>query len=305
MDTQVVWNVMLELVIIMIIGYGLALFKLLDKSFSEKLSWLVVNISMPMLIIASVLGKEGNFKEVLVYLGYGTAFYLVSIPIAYICCKMLFVKKKNMGTYQFMLIFSNCSFMGYPIASAVLGMDSVFYMSVFNMPFNVLAFSYGIFLLANGSDRGAGFNLRKLINPGIIASVLAIVIYAMGIKLPRFVGNTFESVGGLTTPLSMLVLGITLAQLPVTELFNEIRLYPISLIRLVGLPFLTYYVMSLFTSNSMMLGVAVVTAGMPVASMTVMLATLYGGNVKLASVGVFITTVLSVVSVPLVLGFLL
>lgn len=305
MDTQVVWNVMLELVIIMVIGYGLSCFKLLDKAFSDKMSWLVVNISMPMLIISSVLGKEGTLSDVLVYLGYGTAFYLISMPIAYICCKLFFVKKKNMGTYQFMLIFSNCSFMGYPIASAVLGIDSVFYMSIFNIPFNILAFSYGIFLLASGSENSVGFNPKKLVNPGIISSILAVIIYACGISFPDFIGNTFSSVGGLTTPLSMLVLGISLAQLPVSELFNEIRLYPISIIRLVGLPVLTYYVMSIFTHDAMALGVATVTAGMPVASMTVMLATLYGGNVKLASVGVFITTVLSVISVPVVLGFLL
>ena len=304
MNTQVVWNMMLELVIIMALGYGLAFFGFLDKRFSDKLSWLVVNISMPMLIIASVLGKEGKLSDVLSYLGYGTAFYIISMPIAFLCCKLLFVRKKNMGTYQFMLIFSNCSFMGYPIAAAVLGADSVFYMSIFNIPFNIFAFSYGIYLLARGSGNEVGFNPKKLINPGIISSIIAVIIYAYGFSLPSFIESTFSSVGGLTTPLSMLVLGISLAQLPVSELFNEIRLYPISLIRLVGLPVLTYYVMSLLTNDSMMLGVATVTAAMPVASMTVMLTTLYGGNVKLASVGVFITTVLSVISVPLVLGFL-
>lgn len=305
MSTEVVWNVMLELVIIMILGYCLAKFKLLDKTFSDKLSWLVVNISMPMLIIASVMGKEGKLSDVLVYLLYGTAFYALSMIIAFLCCKLLFVKKKNMGTYQFMLIFSNCSFMGYPIAGAVLGTDSVFYMSIFNIPFNILAFSYGIFLLSHGGENETKFNPKKLINPGIIASVLAVVIYAAHISFPEFICSTFDSVGGLTTPLSMLVLGISLAQLPTNELFNEIRLYPVALIRLVVLPVLTCFAVRLFTTDSMLIGVAAVTAAMPVASMTVMLSTLYGGNVKLASVGVFITTVLSVISVPLVLGWLL
>jgi hypothetical protein len=210
-----------------------------------------------------------------------------------------------MGTYQFMIIFSNCSFMGYPIAGAVLGSDSIFYMSIFNIPFNILAFSYGIFLLSHGGENAAKFNPKKLINPGIIASVLAVIIYAAHISFPDFLCSTFESVGGLTTPLSMLVLGISLAQLPVNELFNEIRLYPVALIRLVVLPVLTCFIVKLFTADSMLIGTAVVTAAMPVASMTVMLSTLYGGNVKLASVGVFITTVLSVISVPLVLGWLL
>ncbi|MGN0367423.1 MAG: AEC family transporter [Wujia sp.] len=305
MSVEVVLNVMLELFIIMAIGYTLAKLGCLDKTTSDKLSWMVVNLSMPLLIIASVFGKEGNLADVMDYLLYGCVFYLCSMLIAYLCCKLLFVRKKNMGTYQFILIFTNCSFMGYPVMEAVLGPDSVFYMSIFNLPFNILAFSYGIWLLSRGSENQGGFSPKKMLNAGIVSSILAIIIYANGIQFPKFIENTCSSVGGLTTPLSMLVLGITLAQLPVKELFNEIRLYPISAIRLVGLPVLTAVIVRMFTQDPMLIGVAVGTAAMPAASMSVMLTTLYGGNVKLASVGVFITTVCSVISIPLVLAWLL
>lgn len=305
MSAEVVLNVMLELFIIMIIGYVAAKLKFLDKNSETKLSWIVVNLSLPMLVISSVLGKEGKLTDVMDYLLYGTVFYLACIPFAYICCKLLFVKKKNMGTYQFMLIFSNCSFMGYPVMEAVLGKESIFYMSIFNMPFNVMAFSYGIFLLSRGGENSVKFNPKKLINPGIIASIFAVIIYATGINLPKFLGDACTSLGSITTPLSMIVLGVSLAHVPVRDLLIEFRLYPIALIRLIALPFITYAVVRLFTEDPMMIGVSVGTAAMPVASMCVMLSNLYGGNVKLASLGVFITTAASTVTIPMVLTFLL
>lgn len=304
MSIQVVFNVMLELFIIMVLGYIFARKKFLDKNTSDKLSWLIVNVSLPMMIIASVFGKEGELSDVTDYLLYGVIFYAASMIIAFLVCKILFVKKQNMGTYQFMLIFSNGSFMGYPVMSAIFGEESIFLMSIFNIPFNIIAFTYGIFLLSKGSGEKGGFDFKKLINPGIIASIVAIVIYACGIRLPDVVESTCSTLGNITTPISMLVLGISLAQVPVKELFNEFRIYPMTLVRLIGLPLLTFFIVSMFTDNTMLIGVTTGTAAMPVASMCVMLTTLYGGNVKLASVGVFITTICSVVTIPVIMTLL-
>lgn len=305
MSTQVVLNVMLELLGIISIGYFLAKMKLLDKDFSDKLSFLVVNVTMPMYIIASVIGKEGRFTDVLDYILYGFVFYISSIVVAYICCKLLFINRNDIGICQFMLIFSNCSFMGYPVIAAIAGKDAIFYMSIFNIPFNILAFSYGIFLISKGKDGSAKFNPVKLINPGIIASLLSVLIYAMRLKFPLFISSVFSNLGEVTTPISMLVLGVCLAQIPIKELVGKIKIYPISLIKLVVFPIVTFYIVSIFTSEPMLIAVATTTAAMPVASMSVMLSTLYGGNEKLASIGVFVTTLLSVISVPLVLGYLL
>lgn len=304
-DIKIVFDVMLELFSIMVLGFIVTKMKYLDKKAGDKFSWLVVNISLPLLIISSVLGKEGDIKEVFVYLIAGFIFYIASIIVAYVFCKILFVKKKNMGTYQFMLIFSNCSFMGYPVISAVMGPEAMFYMSIFNMPFNVFAFSYGIYMLSKSGDGEGTFKLSKLINPGIIASIFAIIIYGMGIKFPTFVENTCSTLGGITTPLSMIILGISLAQIQIKDLFIEFRIYPMTAIRLIILPVITVMVVKFFSTDPMLIAVATCTAGMPVASLGVMLSALYGGNVKLASLGVFLTTTLSVVTIPLVLKFLL
>lgn len=305
MDIQVVINTMIELFLILILGYGIAKLGMIDEVTNKKISALVVNVSMPALIIASVSENIGNgsVKEVILYLVWGSVFYGVMLGLAWVLTRLMGTREKQRGTYQFMLIFSNCTFMGYPVMESIFGTEAIFLSSIFNIPFNLLAFSYGIMLISKDGEEEARFELKKLINPGIIASVIAVFLFAIGWKLPSVICQTFSLVGNLTTPLSMLVLGASLSMVPVREIFREIRVYPMTILRLIILPLITYSLMSLVTDDIMLVGIATLTAAMPVASMSVMLSNQYKGNTKLASIGVFISTLCSVVSIPLVAEF--
>lgn len=302
MDIRIVVNTMIELFLILVLGYGVAKLGIIDSETNKKLSALVVNVSMPALIIASVADNvgTGNLREVLSYLLWGTVFYGVMLLLAWLFTRLMGTPKNQRGTYQFMLIFSNCTFMGYPVMESIFGTEAIFFTSIFNIPFNLLAFSYGILLISKDGEGEARFEAKKLINPGIIASVLALLIFAFGLELPRVFQKTCSIVGNLTTPLSMLVLGASLSTVPIREIVREIRIYPMTLFRLIVLPVITYLLMRLVTDNTMLIGIAALTAAMPVASMSVMLSNQYKGNTKLASIGVFISTLCSVGTIPLV-----
>lgn len=302
MDIRIVVNTMLELFLILVLGYGVAKLGIIDSETNKKLSALVVNVSMPALIIASVADNvgTGNLREVLSYLLWGTVFYGVMLLLAWLFTRLMGTPKNQRGTYQFMLIFSNCTFMGYPVMESIFGTEAIFFTSIFNIPFNLLAFSYGILLISKDGEGEARFEEKKLINPGIIASVLALLIFAFGLELPQVFQKTCSIVGNLTTPLSMLVLGASLSVVPIREIVREIRIYPMTLFRLIVLPVITYLLMRLVTDNTMLIGIAALTAAMPVASMSVMLSNQYKGNTKLASIGVFISTLCSVGTIPLV-----
>ncbi len=311
MDLQVVINTMIVLFLVLILGYGIAKSGMIDPKTNKKLSALVVNVSMPALIIASVADNVGNgtLQEVLMYLLWGTVFYAGMLGIAWILTRIMGTPVKQRGTYQFMLIFSNCSFMGYPIMESIFGSEAIFLSSIFNLPFNLLAFSYGILLISGDGEevtesRGKKFEPKKLCNPGIIASLLALLIFAVRWEMPQVFRQTFSLVGNLTTPLSMLVLGASLSFVPVRDIFREFRVYIMTIFRLFVLPMLTFIFMNWVTDSKMLIGIATLTAAMPVASMSVMLSNQYKGNTKLASVGVFISTVCSVVTIPLVAGVL-
>lgn len=305
MDIRVVINTMIELFLQLILGYGLARLGMIDEEMNRKLSALVVKVSMPALIIASVADKvgKGSLSEVFGFLFSGFLFYGAMTGVAWLITRAMGTPKGQRGTYQFMLIFSNCTFMGYPVMEAVFGTEAIFLNSIFNLPFNLIAFSYGILLISRDGEQKAGFEAGRLLNPGIVAAVLALLIFAFSIPVPRVLSQTLSSVGSLTTPLSMLVLGASLAAVPLKEVFREGRIYIMTGIRLLLLPILTFLFMRLVTDQVMLIGIAVMTAAMPVASVSVMLSNQYRGNTKLASTGVFISTICSVATIPVVAYF--
>lgn len=302
MNITVVLSTMLQLFFILVIGYAITKMGMMNEETSHKLSSFVVNITMPAIIIASVCSNlgQGDVKEVLNMFLAGAVTYLVLPVAAFLGCKLIGVKKPEMGTYQFMIIFSNCTFMGYPVMEAIFGSRAIFLSSIFNLPFNLLAFSYGIFLIAKDGEEKADFQWKKLLNPGIISSILALLIYVLNIQLPSVLVDTMSMLGNVTTPLSMIVLGIFLAQVPLKKVFGELRIYPLTILRLLVLPIIGYFVLGLFTKDDMIIGIGTMTLAMPVASMTVMLSSQYKGKVQLASVGVFITTLCSVITIPFV-----
>lgn len=302
MDITVVVNLMIELFLILILGYGIAKLNIIDPVTNQKLSSVVVNVAMPALVFASAAQNvnQGDLKEVMLYLGFGFLFYGIMVVLSWILTRCMGTPGDQRGTYQFMLIFSNCSFMGYPVLEAIFGSRAIFLGAIFNLPFNLLAFSYGIFLISKDGEGTAAFQPKKLINPGIIASVLAILIFAIHISLPQIVTQTFATVGNLTTPLSMLVLGASLAEVPIKDIWKEVRVYPMTFFRLLLLPLITFLLMRLVSDDLTLVGIATMTAAMPVASMTVMLSNQYKGKTKLAAIGVFISTLFSVVTIPLV-----
>ncbi len=302
MDMAVVVNLMIELFLILLLGYGIAKLDIIDSFTNRKLSSLVVNVAMPALVFSSAVQNvdQGDLKEVLIYLLFGFLFYGMMILLAWILTRCMGTPDNQRGTYQFMLIFSNCSFMGYPVLEAIFGSRAIFLGAIFNLPFNLLAFTYGIFLISKDGEKAAGFQPKKLINPGIIASVLAVLVFAVHLSLPQVITQTFAAVGNLTTPLSMLVLGASLSEVKRKEIWTEIRVYPMTVFRLLLLPAITFLLMRLLTDNETLLGIATMTAAMPVASMTVMLSNQYKGNTKLAAIGVFISTLVSVITIPIV-----
>lgn len=302
MDIMVVINTMIELFLVLLLGCGIAKLGIIDEKTNQKLSSLVVTVSQPALIIASVADNvgKGSLKEVLEYFGYGIIFYGVMMGLAWILTRIMGTKAGQRGTYQFMLIFSNCTFMGFPIMESIFGTEAIFLSSIFNLPFNLLAFSYGIMLISKDSEAAVRFDVKKLLNPGIVASILALLIFAFHMTMPQVIRQTFAVVGNLTTPLSMLVLGASLSVVPIRDIFQEVRVYPMTVFRLIIIPVITYLLMSLATDNDMLIGIGTMTAAMPVASMTVMLSNQYQGKTKLASIGVFITTMCSVITIPLV-----
>ncbi len=213
---------------------GICFFRIgkIDQKGSEYVSFLVLYISTPMLILESLLvpfepGKLVLGVWILVLSG---AVMLISAIVG-----KLFFKRHPLR--QFTVVFSNVGFMGIPLVRSLLGNEAVFFMSLFNVVLTVLVWTYGVYLLT-GSWKDV--SLKKVIlNPCILAVIVGLIFFVCGVHLPVVITETIHNLGNLNTGLAILLLGIYLAQTDLAAFFVKKEVWKISILRLVVVPLIT------------------------------------------------------------------
>lgn len=307
MSFTTILSQMLVLLLMMVLGYFACRYKLLDEHVNASLSKVVLNVTLPAQIITSFAaeGMELAGGEVGRALGLSLLVYGVYIGLAWVLVRLLRVPEGDRGTYQYMVVFSNIGFMGFPVVIAIWGADKLVYAVLMNIVFNLLVFSYGIKLITSGRSDGQGFSWRKLINMPMVSAVLALLLFFAHLSLPGVVNSALYTLGDATTPMAMLILGCTIAEMPIRELFEEWRVYAVVAAKLLAMPLLIFLLLGPLTpKGDIMAQILVILSGMPVATNATMLSIEYGGNIKLVSQGIFFSTVFSVLTIPL-LVFLL
>ncbi|MCC0650618.1 AEC family transporter [Clostridioides sp. ZZV15-6598] len=295
------------LFIIILVGYFVRKFNLLDEHCTSKLSNLTMTIFLPSMIISSMQINFDNkmIQKILLLLFISLVMYIVSIIIAFLLKYILKCEDtKDLGIYQYIVVFSNVAFMGYPVIEAVLGHEAIFYTAIFNLPFNLFSFTLGIYLLSKGSTT-KGFSMKSLISPATIAVVIGLFLFITGLRLPQFINDPLKMLGNMTTPISMIIIGSLLANSSAIDCFVNKRLYLVTIVRLLVLPVIIYFILKGWVNDKMILAIPVVISSMPAAANTAIFANQYDSNVTLASQCVFFTTLFSVISIPFISIFLL
>ncbi len=297
---MIVLQQMIVLFIIMMIGFWAFKKDIIDSVTSKKLSSIVVNIANPAMILSGVIGDTSQIqgKDLMITITASIVLYLVLLVIGTILPKFLHIPKKSEGTYSVMTVFSNIGFIGFPIISAVYGSGALLYASIFLIPYNILIYTYGIQMMKQGEKET--FHWKKVINIGVIFCIISIFIFITNITLPTWIENIISTLSNLTAPLSMMVIGASFATMNVKELFYDGKLLLFSFVKLLLLPIIGTIIAKQFINNFALCGVIMIMLSTPVGSMTAMLAQEYNGDYGLASRGVAITTLLSVITIPIV-----
>jgi hypothetical protein len=292
---------MMVLFIYMVIGYVACKKGIFDDRTSKDLSWLVVNIANIAMIISAAINNDGSIKgkDLITTFILAICVYAILLIIAQFIPVIFHAAEDEKGAFKVMSIFNNIGFMGYPVIAAAYGNSALLYAAVFTMIFNVLVYTYGIQTIRMDEKKG-GFHLKSIINPGVISSLIALVLYVTQLPMPQFIKSTASGLSNLTGPISMMIIGVSLTRISVKDLFLDLRLLVYSFVKLLVVPILGTLLVKQFVSNQMLCQVCMVMLATPVASMTAMLAQQYQGNQMLVSKGVALTTVLSVVTIPLV-----
>lgn len=302
MDFSAVYNQIAILFTLIILGYGLGKIQIIDQQMVKSLTSFILKISMPLLIISGMIIPRTleKFKESLVMLTIAFAIYLGSFVMAKLVTRIIKPSSSRKGIYEFSLMFSNAGFMGFPVIVTIFGQDALFYAVVYNIAFNVVLYTVGISLV-NTSKEKHTINIKTFFNTGIMAAIIGYMIFALAIPVPNILKGVIGLVGGTTTPISMIVTGAMLSTLPVSRMFNNWRIYLISIIRVFLLPVMVFGLLryGLQIDNLMLIGVPVIITGMPVAATAALMTQQYGSEPEVASQCVFISTLISVASIPL------
>ncbi len=304
---MLLFNQMIILFLIMFVGFLCRKTGLLKEGGSRTISGIVVNVANPALILSASINKESTIQgmDLLYTMMIAVMIYLALIFIAKIVPRMLHTERKKWGTYEIMMVFSNIGFMGFPVISAVYGSEALLYASVFMLPYNFLIYTYGVATMQENRDgndkkKNEKLCLKKIFNIGVVACIVSIIIYLTQIPVPAILEQVVTSLSNLTAPLSMIVIGDSIAMMNVKELVKDMKLLLFSLLKLLLIPVIGVLIMRGLEINEILVGVCMVMLATPVGSMTAMLAQQYEGDYELASKGVAITTILSVVTMPAV-----
>ena len=306
MDIMVVFQTMLKLFLLLILGFVLFKCHIFDEYTNKKISSLIVNVASPMLIISSIAGVEGSNKSIVfLMIGAGILMYIGFIILGKIINRIFPFPKKDWPVYECMVVFANTGFMGYPVLLDVFGQEAVFYASLIHMAFNFFVYTYAIMCLTKGDDSEFKLNFKQLLTPGIILIFVGIFIYLFAIQLPSVLMDTINSVGSLTAPLSMMMIGSSLAVYPIKDSFTDWRSYVFAFVRLMIVPFVTMIMCRLLHIDAYYANITIITNAMPVGSMVLMLATQYNANVKIVTRNIVVSTLLSVITIPIVVATML
>lgn len=306
MDIMVVFQTMLKLFLLLVLGFVLFKCHIFDEYKNKKISALIVNVASPMLIISSIAGVEGSNKSIVfLMIGAGILMYIGFIILGKIINRIFPFPKKDWPVYECMVVFANTGFMGYPVLLDVFGQEAVFYASLIHMAFNFFVYTYAIMCLTKGDDSEFKLNFKQLLTPGIILIFVGIFIYLFDIQLPSVLMDTINSVGSLTAPLSMMMIGSSLAVYPIKDSFTDWRSYLFACVRLLIIPFVTMLICRLIHIDPYYANITIITNAMPVGSMVLMLATQYNANVKIVTRNIVVSTLLSVITIPIVVATML
>lgn len=294
---------MLVILFAMAMGFLAHRLGYLNAETDQRLSKVILSITMPSLIVSAVITGESlpEMEKLLTVLEVAVVYYLLQALFSLLAPRFLGGTAAQQGVWRFALIFNNMAFIGYPVVTALFGPEALFYAVILNVPFNLLSYTLGPLMLA-GAKR---FRWKQLITPCTVAAVLGLFFALTRLRPPAIVGDCLAFVGDVTVPLSLLVVGSLLAGLPVGRVFKSPRLWCLSLLRLLVLPALLFAILHLLGTEPMLLGIAVIEIAMPVAINGSMLCLEYGGDKEAMAQATLLTTAASIVTIPLIASLLL
>lgn len=289
-------NQMLILFLLMAVGYAAQKKKILDAPTNARLSDFLTMVTLPAMLVSSFAGSD--IRKMLAEGGLIVAVSFATFAGSILLGWVLFRKAEPLRRQVLWCatVFSNSIFIGYPVLQVLYGDAGIVRGAFYNIGYTVFFWTFGYSLFAGkGNTKGV---VGVITNPGMLALVSGMLLSLLRVQLPVPVAKSLSLLGGLTTPLAMVVIGSTLALVRVRDVVTDRSAYYASFLRLLLVPVVLLAVMTFFRASPEVMGTCVITAAMPVGASAVLFAGKFGGDAPFASRVVFISTALSMLTIP-------
>lgn len=293
---------------IILIGYMAVGFiggktKIINEDSTRFLSSLVIMLINPCQVASSTMRAVHTmtYTDLLLLIVIAVALYFAIIFASLFLPKLLRTDGAQANAYKYMLPFSNIGFLGYPVITSLFGDEGKPYVTMFILVFYFFVFTYG---KAAISGEKLKIDFKTFCHPMIIGCTIGLIIYVTNLQVPEIIYKFGSTVGSMATPLSMIVIGASLAFTDPVEVFRPWQIYVLALIKLIIIPIIVWFVLGIFLKKGMLRTITTIIFAMPAASNSAMLAYKYGGDTKLTASGVFITTLLSAFTIPVIAFFI-
>ena len=296
-------NNIFVLFFIIILGFVGRRKGLITDEGNRTLSGILMNITMPALMIIS-MQKDFDinlFKSSILILLISFIIHMIGYVLGLILTKVFNIENGKRGVWIFTLMFSNATYMGIPVIESIYGSDSIFYISMATVVFNLLSFTVGIRIIKGKTDDDIEIDYKSIFfNMPIIGTVIGFLLFSLSIKIPEPLFSGLKTIANITVPLSMLFIGASLAKNKIKDAFTGWKSYILVFFRLIVMPVIVYLILSLFIKDELLLGTLVLIHGMPAAAVTAIIAAEYGDSEGFASEMVFLTTIISIITIPII-----
>lgn len=309
---------MLSLIIVTLMGYIAAKVGFLTADIRPKISGLIFNITLPCTILASVgeVDSATGTDAITWSLVLGAALFFVMLTAGALANLVLRTPRGERALYLWMSVLTNTGFIGFAVLESIFGGASVFLGSIFIAISNVFIYSIGVAALRSGSTHAESSAhggarrrravdvrgmLKDMLNVPLVVSLVAMVIFFAGIPVPAPLMRAADMAGGITSPLAMMLVGLSIADAHLGAVLRQGRLWVFTLVRFLLAPLAAYLLLAPVVPSELALGVFTVMLAMPTGSMAAPIAATYGRDAELPAQGTIVATLASFAIVPVLM----
>lgn len=298
---KIIFSQIMILLSFIAIGYILKKFGKLTDAFNKGVSNLLVYILLPFLIFES-MSKNFNVdilrekKDIILISVLMLSAFLL---IAFVYSRILTKDRNTRDVYMYSFSFPNSGYFGNPLVLAVFGELMLFDYIIFSVPFMILTYTFGIYTL----DPNKTFNLKKLINPIMLALVLGMVFGALNIKIPQQVSTVISMGSSCMAPMAMILTGVVFASRDLKNMLSNPKVYIACISKMLVLPLIVVIIMSKFTIPENIAALIIPTLTLPTGLNSIVFPEANGGDCQTGAQLCLISTVMCLIAFPLVFSF--